>query len=96
MSLFKKLSGALNTERKKSNSTLGKSVSCGNISGRERPTTPPLSDFITDTINSDARDLGLSRTKDWQSSSTNTNTNTNTRHKSRLSKTTKVRLEPIG
>ena len=89
MSLFKKLTGALNTERKRSNATLGKSVSCGNISGRERPPTPPLSDFITDTNNSDALALGLARAKDWQSSPTNT------RHKSRLSKTTKVRLETL-
>ena len=87
MSLFKKLTGALNTERKRNNkSTLGKSVSCGNISGRERPPTPPLSDFVTDTNNSDV-DLGLAREKDWQSSTSNT------RHKSRLSKTTKVRLD---
>ena len=85
LNMFKKLTGALTTERKRSNSTLGKSVSCGNISGRERPSTPPLSDFITETNNSDARDLGLARAKDWQSSSSNT------RHKSRLSKTTKVR-----
>ena len=78
MSLFKKLTGALNTERKRNNKlTLGsKSVSCGNISGQERPPTPLLSDFISHTDNSDV-DLGLARAKD-------------TRHKSRLSKTTKV------
>ena len=85
MSLFKKLSGALNNNKLTPG---GKSVSCGNISGQDkRPPTPPLSDFITDTNNSDV-DLGLARAKDWQSSSA-----TNTRHKSRLSKTTKVKLD---
>ena len=79
MSLFKKLTGALNTDRNRNSQILGKSSSCGNISGRERPKTPPLSEFISESEKSDSVDLGLSRSPGWTQAS---------RHKSRLSKST--------
>ena len=82
MSLFKKLTGALNTDRNRNNQRLGKSSSLGNISGRERrerPATPPLSEFISERgCESDCVDLGLGRAPGCSSSL----------HSSRLSKST--------
>ena len=76
MSFFKKFQSALQNDK---NSKINKSTSLGNLKSPgpvQRPDTPPLAEFISETLGTASVDLGASRVP-------------SSLRKSRLSKTTK-------